>query len=216
MRRFAPFAPLSAALLVVAASLAHPAVSVAQGAPPCAPPSGGKTGPSSYLLTLGLGGGTVIPTGSSGVPHGSNIQGYALVQLPGFLTLRFNIGYQKFNLNNAVQGAPDYNGSTQEVLNGVGGIQIKLLPGPVQPYLVAGLGAYKYTVNSDTTAGAPNTSSLNFGINAGGGLAVHFGRFSGFAEGIVTNVYTNTGGYIKSAKNIAYVPVTFGLAVGVI
>jgi hypothetical protein len=213
MRRFAPFAPLTAALLVAIANLTHPALGLAQGAPS----GGGKTTSTNYILSLGLGGGTVFPTGngSSGVPKGTNVQGYALVQLPGFLTLRFNIGYQKFTLNNAIQGAPDYNGSTQELLNGVGGIQIKLLPGPVQPYLVAGLGAYKYTVNSDTTAGAPNTSSLNFGINGGGGLAVHFGRFSGFAEGIITNVYTNTGGFVKSAKNIAYVPVTFGLAVGI-
>lgn len=98
----------------------------------------------------------------------------------------------------------------------MGGIQIKLLPGPVQPYLVAGLGAYKFTTNSDTTPGAPSTSSLNFGVNGGGGVAVKIGRVSAFVEGIVQNVYPNTGGYIKSTKNIAAVPVTFGLTLGVL
>jgi hypothetical protein len=46
----------------------------------------------------------------------------------------------------------------------------------VRPYLVAGLGAYKFTTNSDTTLGAPSVSSLNFGVNGGVGLAVGFGR----------------------------------------
>jgi len=209
MPRVAPFAPLSAAALIAVASFAYSAPCGAQAQ---------KLGPSNYILSLGLGGGSIIPTGngSSNVPHGSQIQGYVLVQLPGFLCLRFNLGYQKFNLNNAIQGGSEYNGSTQQILNGVGGLQINLLHGPVRPYLTAGLGAYRLTTNSDTTAGAPSLSSLNFGLNGGAGLAVRFGRISAFAEGVVQNVYTNNGGFIKSTKHIDAVPVTFGLTVGIL
>jgi hypothetical protein len=137
------------------------------------------------------------------------------VQIPGFLCLRFNLGYQKFNVTNAVAGTPEYNGTTQEILNGVGGLQFFLLHGPVRPYITAGLGAFKYTTNSDTTTGAPKVSSLNFGVNGGAGIALRFGRFSAFGEGIIQNVYTNNGGFVKSSKNIAAVPVNFGVAVGI-
>jgi Outer membrane protein beta-barrel domain len=205
-------APIGALAFIAAAScLASAAVCGAQAPPPPA-------APTNYFLSVGLGGGTTIPTGngSTGVPHGTNIQGYALVQIPGFVCLRFNLGYQKFNLANAVEGQPQYNGSSQQIANAVGGLQINLLRGPVRPYLVAGLGAYKFTTNSDTTSGASSMSSVNFGVNGGVGLAVRIGRVSAFAEGIARNVYTNSGGFVKSAKNIAYVPVTFGLTFGLL
>ena len=51
-------------------------------------------------------------------------------------------------------------------------------------------------------------------IDGGGGLSLALGRFSASAEGRVQNVYTKTGGFIKSAKQIQAVPVSFGLAVG--
>jgi hypothetical protein len=209
MRRVSLFTPIGTALLLASASFPLRA----QGNP-----QDQRLGPNTYFLTLGLAGGTVIPTGngSSGVPHGSSIQGYALVQVPGFLCLRFNLGYQKWTLPNALQGQPNYNGTNQSLLNAVGGLQIFLIPGPVRPYITAGLGAYKYTTNPDTTTGAPNVSSINFGINGGAGIAFRFGRFSAFGEGIIQNVYTNTGGFVKSAKNIAAIPVNFGLAIGII
>jgi Outer membrane protein beta-barrel domain len=173
--------------------------------------------PNNYILSLGVGGGATIPTGNGGnsVKTGFNGQAYALVQLPGFLALRFNFGYQKFdyNLNNTLGAAP----GTREILSGVGGLQINLLHGPVRPYLTAGVGAFdlKGPTDSSTTATASSTMSrINFGIDAGAGLAVVVGRVSAFAEGRVQNVYTKDGGFIKSAKQINVVPVTFGLAVG--
>ena len=151
---------------------------------------------SSYILSLGVGGGATIPTGNGGntVKTGINGQAYALFQLPGFIALRFNFGYQKFEYS-------------QEILSGVGGLQINLLHGPVRPYITAGVGAFDL---KDSTA-----SKINFGIDGGAGLAVVMGRVSAFAEGRVQNVYTRDGGFIKSAKQINVVPVTFGLAVGI-
>jgi hypothetical protein len=176
--------------------------------------------PSSYILSLGIGGGATIPvnnsntSGTSTVKTGINGQAYALIQLPGFLALRFNFGYQKFDYQN-VLNTPS---GPKEILSGVGGLQINLLRGPVRPYITAGVGAFDIKGLTDTstttTANSSTMSRINFGIDAGAGLAVVLGRVSAFAEGRVQNVYTKDGGFIKSAKQINVIPVTFGLAVG--
>jgi hypothetical protein len=173
---------------------------------------------NNYILSLGVGGGATIPTGNGGssVKTGVNGQAFALIQLPGFFALRFNFGYQKFDYNTAnVLGATP---GAREILSGVGGLQINLLHGPVRPYITAGVGAFEFKGPTDSLAATTTTSStmskINFGIDAGAGLAVSFGRVSAFAEGRVQNVYTKDGGFIKSAKQISVVPVTFGMAVG--
>jgi hypothetical protein len=171
---------------------------------------------NNYILSLGVGGGATIPTGNGGssVKTGINGQAYALVQLPGFFALRFNFGYQKFdyNLNSSLGATP----GTREILSGVGGLQINLLHGPVRPYITAGVGAFELKGPSDSsvTTTSSTMSRINFGIDAGAGLALAMGRVSAFVEGRVQNVYTKDGGFIKSAKQINVVPVTFGLAVG--
>ena len=171
----------------------------------------GSAQSTNYILSVGVGGGASIPTGNGGntVKTGYNGQAYALVQLPGFLALRFNFGYQKFEYQN-VLNAPS---GAQEILSGVGGLQINLLHGPVRPYLTAGVGAFDLRGLSDSSQGS-QASKINFGIDAGAGLALALGRVSAFVEGRVQNVYTKDGGFIKSAKQINVVPVTFGLAVG--
>ena len=168
---------------------------------------------NNYILSLGIGGGATIPTGNGGnsVKTGINGQAYALVQLPGFLALRFNFGYQKFDYN--PQSALTTTTGTREILSGIGGLQINLLHGPVRPYLTAGVGAFDIRGVTDTST-ASTASKINFGVDAGAGLALVLGRVSAFAEGRVQNVYTKDGGFIKSAKQINVVPVTFGLAVG--
>jgi hypothetical protein len=170
--------------------------------------SRGSAQTTNYILSVGVGGGASIPTGNGGntVKTGLNGQAYALVQLPGFLALRFNFGYQKFEYQN-VLNAPS---GAQEILSGVGGLQINLLHGPVRPYLTAGVGAFDLRGLSDSS----QASKINFGIDAGAGLALALGRVSAFVEGRVQNVYTKNGGFIQSAKQINVIPVTFGLAVG--
>ena len=99
----------------------------------------------------------------------------------------------------------------------VGGLQINLLRGPVRPYITAGVGAFDIrgiTETTTSTSASSTMSRINFGVDAGAGVAVVMGRVSAFAEGRVQNVYTKDGGFIKSAKQINVIPVTFGLAVG--
>lgn len=176
-----------------------------------------------YTVSLGFSGGMAVPTGngSANVKSGVGGRGFLLVQLPGgFPSLRFDLGYQRFNLKNALLGTegvdPLGTTGTNQVLSGVGGLTINLLHGPVRPYLTAGIGGFEVKTNIDSSAiGSPvSKSQFNFGIDGGAGLAFQFGRVGAFTEGRVQNVYTKDGGFIKSAKSIQSVLVSFGLTVG--
>ena len=102
--------------------------------------------------------------------------------------------------------------SHANVLAGTGGLQISLLPGPVRPYVTAGLGAFSVS-NVVDSANHTSNSKVHFGIDGGAGLAISIGRVSAFTEGRVQNIYTNDTGVIRR-KSITQVPVTFGLLVG--
>ena len=164
----------------------------------------------SHLISLGFGGGVIVPTGdaSNTFKDGVTGQAFVLVHLGPLPSLRFNLGYDKFDYKDAL-GLP---GAHTNILSGTGGLSIDLIGGPIRPYITAALGAFD--VNS--VVNAVNTSSVskvNFGIDGGGGISIHFGRVSGFAEGRVQNVYTRNGGVI-SAKSIQSIPVSFGLLFG--
>jgi opacity protein-like surface antigen len=83
--------------------------------------------------------------------------------------------------------------------------------GPIRPYIIAGLGLYN--LKTDPT-GVPNVSSKSdtrFGINGGGGVLLRLGQtLSGYVEGRIDNVYTDTGGFVN-ASQVQVVPVTFGI-----
>lgn len=194
-----------------------------------AAPKGAKL----YHFSIGLAGGVTVPTGNSDTPlkTGYNGQAYVLIQPLRFLpAIRFNVGYTRSTYKDSTgfsSGAsvPGYFGRNQEVLSGVGGLNLNLFHiGPVTPYITAGVGAFDVRTTVDTaqtqdpgggsTTSGRTQSTINFGIDAGGGLALALGRVSAFVEARVQNVYTNGGGLIKSSKHIMAVPVSFGLAVG--
>lgn len=189
------------------------------------------SGAQTYHLSIGLAGGLTVPTANATTPikTGFNGQGYVLIRLlPGLPVLRFNIGYSRSSFNGFQDSASSISsgglsGRTREVVSGVGGLTFNLFHlGPVTPYLTAGVGAFDIRTSADTgTTGAGSTtgttqSTLDFGIDGGGGLALRMGRVSAFAEGRIQNVYTKGGGLIKGAKQIQAVPVSFGIAVGVL
>lgn len=206
---------------VAALALASLAVGAAAQEMPL--PSPMSQQPKRYILSLGFSGGMAVPTGngSTNVKSGVAGRGFVLLQLPaGLPTLRFDLGYQRFNLKNALLGSvgadPLGATGTNQVLSGVGGLTINLLHGPVRPYLTAGIGGFQVKTNIDSSSfgGPVSRSQFNFGIDGGAGLALNFGRVGAFTEGRVQNVYTKNGGFIKSAKSIQSVLVSAGLTVG--
>jgi hypothetical protein len=162
------------------------------------------------ILSIGFGGGAVIPTGAAKDDFKSGVtgQGYLLVHLGPLPALRFNLSFQRFDYRQAL-GIPDAHAN---ILAGTGGLQINLLPGPVRPYITAGIGAFDVRSVADGTNGT-TTSKVHFGIDGGAGIAVAIGRISAFTEGRVQNIYTNDTGVINR-KSITQVPVTFGILIG--
>jgi opacity protein-like surface antigen len=173
----------------------------------------GSMGSRPHAVSIGFGGGASVPTGDAKdvLKTGINGQGFVLLHLPaGLPTLRLNLGYQKFDFKDALAGGD----ANQEILSGVGGVSFNLLGGPVRPYITAGVGAFNVKTTLETAAREDaSTSKTNFGIDGGAGVAVSFGRLSGFVEGRLQNVYTRDAGIIDT-KSIRAVPVTFGLLVG--
>ena len=170
--------------------------------------------PSSdqHMFRLGVAGGVIVPTSnaSNALKTGVHAQAFGLINLlPGF-PLRLNLGYQKLDLKTLLATAQQaaIPSGTTTILAGTAGTQISLLPGPVRPYLVAGVGGFnvKNTINN---ASAVSPSQFKFGIDGGAGIAISLGRLSAFIEGRVQNIYTDSGAV--RLKNIQAVPVSFGI-----
>jgi hypothetical protein len=164
------------------------------------------------ILSIGFGGGVIVPVGKAqdDFKSGYTGQGFLLVHLGPLPAIRINLAFQKFDFKEAL-GIPD---GHSNVFSGTGGLQIFLIPGPVRPYVTAGLGAFSVSSVSDSVGGTiTTTSKVHFGIDGGAGLAVRFGRVSAFGEGRVQNVYTNDTGVVNR-KSITQVPVLFGILIG--
>src|SRR4051812_38152313 len=162
------------------------------------------------ILSIGFGGGAVVPVGKAqdDFKSGYTGQGFLLVRLGPLPALRFNLAFQRLDYKE-VLGLPS---SHANVVAGTGGLQISLLPGPVRPYITAGLGAFSVSKATDATSGS-STSKVHFGIDGGAGLAISIGRVSAFGEERVQNIYTNDTGVINR-KSITHVPVMFGILIG--
>lgn len=164
------------------------------------------------ILSIGFGGGAIVPVGKAkdDFKTGYTGQGFLLVHLGPLPAIRINLAFQKFDFKEAL-GIPD---GHSNVFSGTGGLQIFLIPGPVRPYITAGLGAFSVKSVSDSVGGTiTTTSKVHFGIDGGAGLSVRFGRVSAFGEGRVQNIYTNDTGVINQ-KSITQVPILFGILIG--
>lgn len=169
-----------------------------------------------HVIRIGAAGGVVVPTSNTraALRQGVQAQAFLLVNVLGGLPLRFNLGYQKFGLKQALAGSipPSTTdpGSTQ-ILAGVAGTQIDLMHGPVRPYITLGLGGFNIRSLTSAAAGSTSTSEsqLDFGIDGGAGLSLRLGRLNAFLEGHVQNVYSGRG--LIDAKSIQAVPVSFGV-----
>ncbi len=172
------------------------------------------TDDGQHLVRIGAAGGVVVPTADTraALKSGVHAQAFLLVNLLRGVPLRFNLGYQKFNLKqalNAAGTAPLADTGSTQILAGVAGTQIDLLHGPVRPYLTLGLGGFDVRSLMNAAAGPSTVSQMKFGVDGGAGLAIRIGRLDAFVEGHLQNVYTDRG--LIEAKSIQAVPVSFGV-----
>jgi opacity protein-like surface antigen len=191
-------------LLLVAMLVAAVAV------PALAQPGG--TG-SNRLVSFGLGGGVTVPVSDAkdAFKNGFNGQGFArlnLRQLP--IVPRLDFTFSKFDVKSAKLASPTASG-TGQVFAGLASLQYFLMPGPIRPYVIAGLGAYNIKTDVTGVPGAGSSTDTRFGVNGGGGVLVKLGGLmSAYVEGHIDNVFSDKGGFVNT-KQIQVVPVTLGI-----
>ena len=182
---------------------------IAQGRPMMA-------GEEQHMVRVGFGGGVTVPVSNArdAFKDGVNGTGFVLVHLGELPALRFAFTYDRFNLKS---GATSLAGTSQgdvghsSILGGTAGLKLHLLPGPVRPFVMAGVGAFnvQQLVNA-ATGGSTTTSDTNFGVDGGAGVEIKIGRIAAFAEGRIQHVYTKNSGMINKSS-IQSVPVSFGV-----
>ena len=167
-----------------------------------------QLGLAHHFVTVGVGGGMSVPVSDAGdaFKNGFNVQGFARLNVPKLPVFpRFDLNFSRFKFDDAQLGVP----GTSQILAGLANLQLSVLPlGPVQPYIIAGVGAYNLKTTTEGITPS-SVSNMEFGINGGAGVALRFGRINGFVEGRVENVFTEKG--MIDTQQIQVVPVTFGL-----
>ncbi len=170
-------------------------------------------------LQFGIGGGAIIPRTNAryqDVMAGAVGQAYLLLRLaPGLPALRIGADFARMKFGEASAGAASSEspiGSTRTQLGGIASLRFDLLPGPVRPYILAGVGAFNIrdALNADGNLSAETLSTTKIGFDGGAGLSFRMGRINGFIESRIQNVYTKQQGLIDT-KSIQSFPVTFGL-----
>jgi opacity protein-like surface antigen len=168
-------------------------------------------------VQIGIGGGAIIPRTEArfqNVLTGATGQAYLLLRLaPGLPALRVGADFARMNFGDPRTGFENQNlGLTRTQLGGIASLRFDLLPGPVRPYLLAGVGAFNIrdALDDDSNLTADSFTATRIGIDGGAGLSFRMGRISGFIETRIQNVYTKDQGLINT-KSIQAFPVTFGL-----
>ncbi len=168
---------------------------------------------SNHFVSFGLGGGVSVPVSDAkdAFKTGFNGMGFARLNLKGLpITPRVDFTFSRFDVNSARIATPGVTG-TGQLLAGLASLQFFLLPGPVRPYLIAGVGAYNFKTDVSGIPNAQSTSATKLGVNGGGGVVVKLGSVvSAYVEGRLDNVFDDKQGFVN-AKNIQVVPVTFGI-----
>jgi opacity protein-like surface antigen len=167
-----------------------------------------ETAQAQTGMSLGLGGGAAVPTGSmaDGAKTGWSSEVVARVK-PGAspVGLQLDGFYNRFGLENGIDGNSRMLGGTA---NAVFAFPIA---GPAHPYLIGGVGVYN---GKTTVTGLGSTESVTkFGANAGAGLDVGLGKSASvFTEGRLHAIFNGaTDAATLQDENAYMVPVTLGL-----
>jgi len=168
----------------------------------------GAAAPAEGQFAFGLAGGATIPSGSLNDRQNLGYNALATLQLgvPAFpLQFRADLQYNSFggsSFSNAFSQAVA--GSDARVISGsINGV-FTVLPGPVQPYLIGGVGYY------DTRIGG-SSSTRRAGFNYGGGVKVGLLGTSLFVEGRVHQVRNGAFDVAHSRTTGRFIPVNIGI-----
>jgi len=164
-------------------------------------------------ITIGFGGGVSVPVSDAKDAFKSGWHGTGIVKfsLPGIpVDLSGALAYHRFKLD---QSAVGFAGNGR-ILSGLGNATFNLpVPGPIKPYITAGLGAFNIKADPDSTGAPASSSTTKFGIDGGAGVSFSLFGAHGFIEGKIENIYTDQGlnKAVVSDFKTRIIPVTFGI-----
>jgi opacity protein-like surface antigen len=164
--------------------------------------------PAQAQVSFGLAGGATIPSGDLNDRQNLGYNGLATLQLgvPTFpLQFRADLQYNGFggkDFRNALNQAVD--GTDTRVISGSANAVLALLPGPIKPYLIGGIGYYDTQLKG-------TEATRKVGYNYGAGVKFGLTGASLFVEARLHQINDATfdvGGNRTSAK---FIPVTVGI-----
>jgi opacity protein-like surface antigen len=164
--------------------------------------------PANAQLAFGLAGGATTPSGSLDDRQNLGYNGLATLQL-GLPMLPFQLradlqynGFGGKNFGGAVNNA--FNNADTRVISGsINGV-LNLLPGPIKPYVIGGIGYYDTQLQG-------TESTRKVGYNYGGGVKFGLTGASLFVEARmhqINDATFNVGGGRSTAR---FIPVTVGI-----
>jgi opacity protein-like surface antigen len=164
--------------------------------------------PATAQVSFGLAGGATTPSGSLNDRQNLGYNGLATLQL-GLPMLPFQVradlqynGFGGKNFGNAVTNA--FNQADTRVISGSLNGVLNLLPGPIKPYVIGGVGYYDTQLQG-------TESTRKVGYNYGGGVKFGLTGASLFVEARMHQINDATfsvGGARTTAK---FIPITIGV-----
>lgn len=181
-------------------------------------------GEAQAQVKLMVGGGLAAPMGAFGeTDFASMEEGYgasngfnAMVgaQLGAPLLpvkLRIDGSYNRFGISEDL-GDVDAN---YQILAGTANAVFALpTPGPIQPYLLAGVGVYNAKLSGDDVPEGEEVAETKLGINGGVGVNLSLGALQMFGEARIHNIFMSeveVDDITFEASDIRMVPITVGL-----
>ncbi len=164
--------------------------------------------PAQAQIAFGLAAGATTPSGSLNDRQDLGYNGLATLQLgmPVLpFQLRADLQYNSFggrNFRNAFNQAVD--GADTRVISGsINGV-LSLLPGPIKPYAIGGIGYYDTKLSG-------TESTRKVGYNYGGGVKFGLVGASIFVEARVHSIRNATVDVGNARSTARFIPVTVGI-----
>lgn len=170
------------------------------------------------LFSFGVGGGVTVPVDDAehAFDDGVNAHGFIQLNVPFFIQPRLDFSFQKLDIKDVSFVEPDLGSGfpegEQQLFTGLLQGQMTLIKaGPIQPYIIVGVGLANMETKLEGDGGQENVSesSTKTVVNGGLGVEVKLGPVKAFAEGRVDNVVND--GELIDLDSIQLVPVSFGI-----
>ena len=157
-------------------------------------------------LSVGLGAGVVVPSGSMADLNSTGYTGQASLRMqPAASPLGFQVDgfYTRLGLQNDIEGHSQMIGGTANAVYAFSGASA------ARPYLIGGVGVYNTKLTLD---GFGSGSDTKFGANAGAGFDFKLGAASLYAEGRFHTIFKAAVDAETLQETTAYmIPITVGL-----